>query len=641
MADDKKRAEWVTGTGRRYVLHPDDTAELDRDAGVHEFVSMKPRDEAESLAYTDYRNKHHSKAAAYHLALTRASHAAGDVKAAKRHKLLYDLHLKALGYDPDQGKVPDSVQHAVESPTRETGIRFRPHKADAFLFEKNEKGEYAILAKKEPKSLSEVYGKLKPKKRKQIHENLKGMLSHPGSKAIRGTIQSHLDAISSVEKAEALIDHKQVVEGSADEEKEHGLGPDLSTKIAVDHLAEDPNYYKKDEKPPMSPPNYGNEPINYNNVEQLRAVFGEAVPKDFHPANAAHWGQFINSLSPAQKHFVMKTLFEHDRWASKQGMKPATGPALGQMPLPVDPVTKEWKGALAGVPDEDENTPSAAEKLGTQKNEVGASAAGGESPPTNQGELLMSEAIHKAYAEAPSEVKKSVMDACKGEVIKTATLATIEVTLRKAIAAKVVNPSALAGRAGVLASPPPTTPEKPRFTLDHLKAAYHQQGIKPPLGSVARKDEMVPHAGDVQKVPAHTQRLPKHGDKLIDHAGNDYTVTYGYPGYAGGVMVRNNKTGVQEHVNMHSIMANVHASGLRHPEVPLNVGALYPDLQAQYAAKKEELDPNKIKVRDEGIRRGKLPPGAPGADKYGAGTQEDKKKQADKDAARKWRPDDE
>jgi hypothetical protein len=41
--------------------------------------------------------------------------------------------------------------------------------------------------------------------------------------------------------------------------------------------------------------------------------------------------------------------------------------------------------------------------------------------------------------------------------------------------------------------------------------------------------------------------------------------------------------------------------------------------------------------RDEGIRRSKLPPGAPGASKDGVGVHEDKKKKAAKEAARKWK----
>jgi hypothetical protein len=131
MAKDK--SYWETGGNRRYVLDPDDVGELERESGVHEFVDRNPRDKAEDLAYGDYTRKHHMQAAAHHLAHMRASQANGNYSDAKRHKILYDMHLKELGLDSSSGKVPEEIAQHMNNPDAPRPMKFKPHKADSFF----------------------------------------------------------------------------------------------------------------------------------------------------------------------------------------------------------------------------------------------------------------------------------------------------------------------------------------------------------------------------------------------------------------------------------------------------------------------------------------------------------------------------
>ena len=135
--------EWVSGPKRRFVLAPEDVDELE---GHTMTFTDKPREEAEEHAYGEYKKKHHLRAAAHHLAGMRAASSAGEHAQAKRHKLVYDLHIRALGL-PDDGKVPSQVQNLMNEPEHSPAYKFNPHKADAFLLGKNERGEYAILSK--------------------------------------------------------------------------------------------------------------------------------------------------------------------------------------------------------------------------------------------------------------------------------------------------------------------------------------------------------------------------------------------------------------------------------------------------------------------------------------------------------------
>jgi hypothetical protein len=340
MAKDK--SYWETGGSRRYVLDPDDVGELERESGVHEFVNRNPRDKAEDLAYGDYTKKHHIQAAAHHLAHMRGSQANGNYGDAKRHKILYDMHLKELGLDDQSGKVPEEIAQHMNNPDAPRPMKFKPHKADTFFLNDEKeapqelsKAEVAaqlakmlnrVLAKsvalatgpqtpapgiaKPRETVTQAYVPTIPGKRKATqHERRRGLLvpwqidgtnvSKPsslkqseldkasvldrkaGQQAAPGILKHPEDAEDTVDtshgagiphhqfgydatphkpsagrvaalrrRARGLVkkdlDPEQIIEGSADEEEEHSLGPAISGKIAADHLKEDPNYYKAD-----------------------------------------------------------------------------------------------------------------------------------------------------------------------------------------------------------------------------------------------------------------------------------------------------------------------------------------------------------------------------------------------------------
>ena len=340
MAKDK--TYWETGGSRRYVLDPDDVGELERESGVHEFVNRNPRDKAEDLAYGDYTKKHHTQAAAHHLTHMRASQANGNYGDAKRHKILYDMHIKQLGLDASSGKVPEEIAQHMNNPDAPRPMKFKPHKADTFFLNDEKeapqelsKAEVAaklkdmlnrVLSKsvalatgpqvpapgvvKPKEHVAQAYVPTIPGKRKATtNERRRGLLvpwqidgsnvakpsslkqseldkasvvdHKAGQQAAPGILKHPEDVEDTVDTAGGAgvpphkfgynatpykptpvggvaalrirargmakkdIDPADLEEGSADEQEEHKLGPTLSTKIAADHLKEDPKYYNK------------------------------------------------------------------------------------------------------------------------------------------------------------------------------------------------------------------------------------------------------------------------------------------------------------------------------------------------------------------------------------------------------------
>lgn len=146
MAKDK--SYWDNKGVRRYVLDPDDVGGLEREAGVHEFIGGKPQAEAEEAAYQDYTRKNHMEAAAHHLTMMKAAQANGKYNDAHRHKLIYDMHLKSLGIESEDGKVPSEIDQFMQNPDAPRIIKYKPHKADALL-ENREEEDMKPLSKHE------------------------------------------------------------------------------------------------------------------------------------------------------------------------------------------------------------------------------------------------------------------------------------------------------------------------------------------------------------------------------------------------------------------------------------------------------------------------------------------------------------
>lgn len=113
------------------IASPDDANRLHQEAAVLEFGHRLPRAEAEARAYENYKQDRHGAAAAYHVLGMKAASVAGNKEDAKKHWLMYQAHVQALGGDKKmQGKPAPEVERHLE---RETPYRFKPHAADAFV----------------------------------------------------------------------------------------------------------------------------------------------------------------------------------------------------------------------------------------------------------------------------------------------------------------------------------------------------------------------------------------------------------------------------------------------------------------------------------------------------------------------------
>lgn len=132
--------------GGRPILDGKHAANLDADAALFEFRDGKERGKAEEEAYGSYKKNHHAQAAAYHLGGMRSAQGSGDTESAKKHRMMYELHVRQLGFDPSDA-VPADVRQAMDHPDYKPAYRFKAHAADSFLLQKNEQGEYEVLAK--------------------------------------------------------------------------------------------------------------------------------------------------------------------------------------------------------------------------------------------------------------------------------------------------------------------------------------------------------------------------------------------------------------------------------------------------------------------------------------------------------------
>lgn len=115
----------------RPLADEEDAGEAEQRAAALEFGHALPRHEAEARAYEEYQKDRRLQAAAHHLAGIRASQGAGDMDSARRHGLLYQLHLNALGMDPNTSPPPE-VLAKLNAPEKKSLYRFKSHPADVF-----------------------------------------------------------------------------------------------------------------------------------------------------------------------------------------------------------------------------------------------------------------------------------------------------------------------------------------------------------------------------------------------------------------------------------------------------------------------------------------------------------------------------
>ncbi len=124
----------------RPVLDKAHVNDLERQAAIHEFDSKLPRPEAEAQAYSGYQKRQHQEAAAHHLLGMKAGLALGAPDDARRHSLLYDLHLQKLGHAATAGgAVPADIDRITSELAHRDGgtglYGFKPHGADAWVMD--------------------------------------------------------------------------------------------------------------------------------------------------------------------------------------------------------------------------------------------------------------------------------------------------------------------------------------------------------------------------------------------------------------------------------------------------------------------------------------------------------------------------
>jgi hypothetical protein len=130
----------------RPIVDAEDQHDLERRAAIHEFGSKMPRHEAEARAYEDYVRDRRLDAAAHHLAGVKAAQASGNMDEARKHGVLYELHMKALDLNP-HGPVPPEVSSKLNGKDAPQIYRFKAHKGDHFALQDRE-GEKAEEVKK-------------------------------------------------------------------------------------------------------------------------------------------------------------------------------------------------------------------------------------------------------------------------------------------------------------------------------------------------------------------------------------------------------------------------------------------------------------------------------------------------------------
>jgi hypothetical protein len=110
------------------LVKPGHAEELEQNAAINEFGSKMPRAQAEAAAYKGYKERQHKEASAHHLAGMKAARGAGDMEAARKHGLMYNLHSAAIGHEPVGPAHPDVLAHMSSKPS--SVYKFKPHHGD-------------------------------------------------------------------------------------------------------------------------------------------------------------------------------------------------------------------------------------------------------------------------------------------------------------------------------------------------------------------------------------------------------------------------------------------------------------------------------------------------------------------------------
>lgn len=135
----------------RPIVSADDVHDLDTRAAIYEFNAKEPRHQAEQHAYDDYVKERRLDAAAFHLSGMKAAQGAGQMDEARKHGMLYELHLQALGMNP-MGPVPPEVNAKLRAEDSAKVYKFKSHRGDFYALQDATKPE-------EPKSEDEKLDK--------------------------------------------------------------------------------------------------------------------------------------------------------------------------------------------------------------------------------------------------------------------------------------------------------------------------------------------------------------------------------------------------------------------------------------------------------------------------------------------------
>src|SRR6185312_3077617 len=124
----------------RHIFDESHREGLERQAAMNEYVHGMARDQAEEAAHADYRKAHHAEAAAHHLHGMNIGRAIGGEEGAKissQHAAHYQLHLKALGFNPNDAVPPEVQAHMAKLQAKDARRhKFSAHGADQFIVAK-------------------------------------------------------------------------------------------------------------------------------------------------------------------------------------------------------------------------------------------------------------------------------------------------------------------------------------------------------------------------------------------------------------------------------------------------------------------------------------------------------------------------